>query len=89
MFESGIKRGVTFISTAFFYTLSLHLVQSPKSKGEKSWRRLLGAVSRFPLYLAFTGVPARIPLQSGLGHPVSKQSSDFRLLTFDFQTFDY
>jgi len=23
MFDSGIKQGVTFISTAFFYTLSL------------------------------------------------------------------
>jgi len=28
MFDSGIKRGVTFISTAFFYILSLNFFRS-------------------------------------------------------------
>jgi len=32
MFESSIKQGVTFISIAFFYNLSLRFVESQKSK---------------------------------------------------------
>ena len=32
MFESSIKQGVTFISTAFFYNLSLRFVESQKSE---------------------------------------------------------
>lgn len=77
MFDSNIKRGVTFISTAFFYTLTLRFVESSKSDVE----RLLEANPALRLYLSAALRGYR--LQSGLGHPLQYSTFVNRCSNFE------